>query len=72
MPIFEYICQECGCAFEALVRSGEQVTCTRCDSHRLEKQMSAFAVGAGRMSEPAPGPCGTCGAPQPGMCQMKN
>lgn len=76
MPIYEYRCQDCGAAFEALVRSGEQVRCKGCESERLEKLFSTFAVSSGQgqgQGMPAaaaePGPCGRCGAAKQGMCQ---
>lgn len=76
MPIFEYACQDCGHAFEALVRSDTVPECPRCHSVQLAKQLSVFATaaaGAGAdraaaMAAPV-GPCGTCGNPNgPGSC----
>jgi putative FmdB family regulatory protein len=71
MPIFEYICKDCGVAFEKIVpRYDSAVDCTRCNSPNVEKQLSVFAV-AGPSNEPASDAgCGRCGAPQPGMCGM--
>ena len=75
MPIYEYKCQDCGTTFEAIVPSQDaDVACRKCESPRLEKQFSTFAVaGAGSANgasyEASPG-CGTCGAARPGMCQM--
>ena len=68
MPIFEYLCAGCGKQFEVLVRGSEKPHCPKCNSARLEQQLSAFAVAAGHTSggatefasEPAPG-CGQCG-----------
>ena len=76
MPIFEYICKECGRHFEALVmssRRGGRPECPSCKGSRLEQQLSAFAVGPSKSpsSRPAPGPCGSCGDPRgPGSCSM--
>ncbi len=46
MPIYEFICQECGAPFETLVMgfSTENVTCPRCNSKDIKKQVSSFAV----------------------------
>ena len=73
MPLFEYLCQDCGRSFEKIVpRYDSPADCTHCNSGRVEKQLSVFAVAGGSTSEPAsegPG-CGRCGAAQPGMCGM--
>jgi putative FmdB family regulatory protein len=76
MPIFEYACQQCGHAFEALVRSSTVPQCPHCQSTRLDKQLSVVArVGAAastRDTTPAAlGPCGSCGHPDgPGACAL--
>jgi putative FmdB family regulatory protein len=73
MPLFEYLCQDCGRSFERIVpRYDSPADCIHCNSGRVEKQLSVFAVAGGSTSEPAsegPG-CGRCGAAQPGMCGM--
>jgi putative FmdB family regulatory protein len=76
MPIFEYNCQQCGHAFEALVRSSTVPACPSCRSTQLDKQLSVVGkVGASaRSTDAAPatmGPCGTCGHPDgPGACAV--
>ena len=71
MPIYEYACQDCGAAFELLVRSDTTPKCPTCASTRLDKQLSVFATNSGG-PDPAPmmaGPCGNCGHPDgPGAC----
>ncbi len=75
MPIFEYICRDCGRPFERIVpRHDSKTDCLHCKSKNIEKQLSVFAV-AGPSNGPADfsannGGCGRCGAPQPGMCGM--
>jgi putative FmdB family regulatory protein len=73
MPIFEYICRDCGRAFERIVpRHDSETDCIHCNSENIEKQLSVFAV-AGPSGNEMPsegGGCGRCGAAQPGMCQM--
>jgi putative FmdB family regulatory protein len=68
MPIFEYLCAGCGKQFEVLIRGSEKPHCPKCNSTRLEQQLSAFAVAGGHSrtdsgdfaSAPDPG-CGQCG-----------
>jgi putative FmdB family regulatory protein len=73
VPLFEYLCQDCGRSFEKIVpRYDSPADCIHCNSERVEKQLSVFAVAGGSSSEAAnegPG-CGRCGAAQPGMCGM--
>jgi putative FmdB family regulatory protein len=74
MPIFEYVCRDCGRAFEALVSPDRPAVCPACASRQLEKQLSVFAVSAapgrsGSAREAAP--CGACGDPRgPGACSL--
>ena len=75
MPIFEYICKECQHQFEALVYGKEKAACPKCQSKKLEPQLSVFAVSAKGNSTPSAsvGPCGSCGSPDgPGSCAWKN
>ena len=76
MPIFEYACQDCGTAFELLVRSDTVPECPQCHSHQLDKQLSVFATaatGPGPAMAASPmGPCGTCGhSDGPGACALQ-
>jgi putative FmdB family regulatory protein len=75
MPIFEYVCKECQHQFEALVYGKEKAACPKCQSKKLEPQLSVFAVSAKSHSTPAmtAGPCGSCGDPRgPGACSIKD
>ena len=76
MPIFEYACLECDKRFESLVLSSSEDAprCPSCESDKLEKQLSVFAVsngnGAAAAAE-APEACGSCGDPRgPGSCSL--
>ncbi|MBI5197666.1 MAG: zinc ribbon domain-containing protein [Nitrospirae bacterium] len=71
MPLYEYLCEECGARFEKLVSSvTAPVVCAHCQSKRVKKQFSVFATnGAEARRETAPGPCNTCGSPEQGMCR---
>jgi putative FmdB family regulatory protein len=75
--MFEYVCKECDHEFEALVFGKQKAECPKCQSTKLEPQLSVFAVSAksGASSQPAmaAGPCGSCGdARGPGACSMKD
>ncbi|PYV37177.1 MAG: zinc ribbon domain-containing protein [Acidobacteria bacterium] len=75
MPIYEYRCLECGTVFEKIVSLHiKSVNCQSCQSERVEKLFSAFAVQVhGSPSfDSVPGPCNTCGAPRQGMCRETN
>ena len=75
MPIFEYICQDCGRAFERIVpRYDSPADCIHCNSKKVEKQLSVFAVaGPSNDSSAFPeGGCGRCGAATPGSCGMES
>jgi putative FmdB family regulatory protein len=74
MPIYEYVCRACGHAFEELTLGsgdGHRAVCPQCNGRRVERQLSAFAVGAasgGARAAAEDGGCGACGAPRRGMC----
>jgi putative FmdB family regulatory protein len=77
MPIFEYLCQECQHAFEALVFGRDKASCPKCHSKKLTPQLSVFAVsakgGSSKNSDftPSTGACGSCGDPRgPGACSL--
>ena len=66
MPIFEYLCEDCGTKFEKLVRREDRVECPSCGQDRLTTQFSTFAARAnGKAAEPAIGGCpsGMCRTP---------
>jgi putative FmdB family regulatory protein len=78
MPIFEYVCKECDHKFEALVFGRQKAACPKCESTKLDPQLSVFAVSAksGAASQTAfsgGGACGSCGDPRgAGACSMKD
>ena len=45
MPIFDFVCKDCGKLFEALVLK-EQPACPGCNSANLEQQITTFAVSS--------------------------
>jgi putative FmdB family regulatory protein len=45
MPIYEYLCRECGARFELLIRGTSAMpACPACDGKNLEKLLSLPAV----------------------------
>ena len=79
MPIYEYVCEGCGHAFELLIRADQQPQCPQCGGGRLDKQFSvpnaprtasstAACRDLGICDQPpcAQGACGGGGCPLPG------
>ncbi len=65
MPLFAYICKQCGVQSELLARAGEKVACPACGSKKMEQQMSHFATLSSRAPEPA---CTGCAMAEGGQC----
>ncbi|HEX2928992.1 MAG TPA: zinc ribbon domain-containing protein [Candidatus Binatia bacterium] len=67
MPIFEYHCRHCRHHFETIVLSTrEKVSCPKCDSSAVEKQLSVFSSpGSAKEGAASAGGCActpqTCG-----------
>jgi len=66
MPIFEYLCEDCGTKFEKLIRNGgaSELACPSCGQKHLEQQLSTFAAHANGSSKESTFP--SCPG---GMCQ---
>jgi putative FmdB family regulatory protein len=71
MPIFEYLCAECGHKFEAIVLGEQKAECPKCHTAKLEQQLSRFSAHA-HGSAPAATPCGqsACCMNNGGGCSM--
>jgi putative FmdB family regulatory protein len=70
MPIYEYVCDDCGEHYERIVfNQKSKVTCPKCESGKHTIQVSVFAAPAsgakssGSPSAPSGGGCcgGACG-----------
>jgi putative FmdB family regulatory protein len=82
MPIFEFMCAECGATSEVLVASSnESPACKACGSTKLKKLLSATSSlsGAARHGLPGAGDTACCGSSPahagcagPGSCCGKN
>ena len=72
MPIFEYLCDDCGTKFEKLLRrSDDQVECPQCGESHLSQQLSTFAAHAnGRPKEAEMPSCAGGMCRTPGLCGM--
>jgi putative FmdB family regulatory protein len=72
MPIYEYICDKCGKAFEVLVASAASKSdCPECGSKELSRQFSTFAAhgGGGDACRNADAcPMSQSGCPSGGCC----
>ncbi len=65
MPLFDYLCQDCGEIMEILVTASEdQPQCQACDSVKLKKMISAHSSlsGASMSKFPGPGDTACCGS----------
>lgn len=50
MPLYEFICQDCGERFDKLLRMSDDpktVTCPSCTSKAVERAISTFATSGG-------------------------
>ena len=74
MPIYEYLCQDCGTKFEKLVRrsaDASETQCPSCGQKHLQQEFSTFAAhanGSPKSADMPACPSGQCS--NPGMCGM--
>jgi len=65
MPIYEYLCQDCGKTNEILLsKSSEEINCTHCGSKNIKKLFSAHSSmsGSARNNFPGVGDTTCCGS----------
>jgi putative FmdB family regulatory protein len=57
MPLFDFLCRDCGTQFESLVRSASYgdppTTCPNCHSQDLERLLATFAVSSAEKTRAA-------------------
>ena len=75
MPIYEYLCADCGTKFEKLIRRPADVdslVCPSCGLQRLQQELSTFSARAGGSLKGAEPPsCASAGrCPNAGICGM--
>ncbi len=66
MPIYEYICDDCGSRYERIVLSkSQEIACPKCESKKNTLQLSVFRASNGGSSKSTPsfsgGGGGCCG-----------
>ncbi|HEV8415508.1 MAG TPA: zinc ribbon domain-containing protein [Bryobacteraceae bacterium] len=72
MPIFEYLCEDCGSKFEKLVRRSASesdangVHCPSCGQEHLKQQFSTFSARANGASHTSQDAMPSCPS---GMCR---
>lgn len=81
MPLFDYLCSDCGESSEVLITdSSARVACPSCGSRNLKKLLSAHSSLSGTTKKNLPGPgdtacCGSspmqAGCAGPGSCCEK-
>ena len=62
MPLYEYVCSDCGQPFEKMMRFSEQdqqPACPTCGGQNTRKQISLFASNIGSSASSS----GSCAAP---------
>lgn len=66
MPIYEYVCEDCGTRFEKLIRRSEpgSLQCPSCGQERLTQALSVFSAHANGRPDTTAGGCPA------GMCRM--
>jgi putative FmdB family regulatory protein len=75
MPIYEYLCGDCGTKFEKLIRRSadtDTLVCPSCGQQHLQQELSTFSAHANGASKSAEMPTCPSGGrcPTPGMCGM--
>ncbi|MGD8633243.1 MAG: zinc ribbon domain-containing protein [Anaerolineales bacterium] len=62
MPIYEFVCEDCGHPFEELLLRAsaiEDVRCPDCESASIKKKLSLFASSSNNVAASAPVKCTT-------------
>ena len=65
MPIFTYLCKDCGEKFDLLVgvvAEKQDLKCKKCSSKNIEKTFATFGVGSSSSNSSSSSSCptGTC------------
>jgi len=81
MPLFDYLCLDCGKTFELLVIGTQNIPeCSACGSGNVKKLLAAHSSlsGSSSMQMPGPGDTACCGSDPaqascagPGSCRGK-
>jgi putative FmdB family regulatory protein len=72
MPIYEYICFDCGKKFEAIrpIKDADKtIECVKCQSEHTGRQLAVFfASSGGKVLAGGGGGCGSCGGGSCASC----
>ncbi|PIW33716.1 MAG: hypothetical protein COW28_03085 [bacterium (Candidatus Ratteibacteria) CG15_BIG_FIL_POST_REV_8_21_14_020_41_12] len=65
MPVYSYICKDCGKKFDLLIgvtAERPELKCPQCDSKNIEKTLASFGIGTSSSSSSSESSCptGTC------------
>jgi len=63
MPIYEYVCKDCGVRFEALRAMKDAdvpISCKKCYGSNTKRALSLFNATSGGQSVTASSGCGSC------------
>ena len=55
MPLYEYLCEDCGNSFDTLVpfsKADQPQRCPKCGNQHSQRKLSTFAVGGGSAQAP--------------------
>ena len=69
MPIYEYQCTKCESEFEYLIEGDAKASCPKCESKKVERQLSVISSPQANSGSQACGPLmpgGGCALPQCG------
>lgn len=76
MPLYEYVCQDCGHHFDALRSmkdADKTISCRECHSEQTKRALSVFfASSEGRSVTASAGGCGGCSGGSCSSCGSHN
>jgi putative FmdB family regulatory protein len=74
MPIYEYVCEDCGARFEALramSQADDPIPCERCHGERTSRALSVVnAHSGGKVVAGGNTACATCAATSCATCKQ--
>jgi putative FmdB family regulatory protein len=69
MPIYEYVCDDCGAEYERIVLNGStKATCPKCASTQSTIQLSVFAAHGGNGAKSSSGSSSSGSSSRGGCC----
>ena len=75
MPLYEFQCEKCDRHFEQLcdnIEASSEVRCPRCDSRRVQRLLSTFAMSVrGGRTSASSSACSSCSATSCSTCSLR-